>query len=129
MKFHTPPKNQGQTVEVSYAGVAAGIIMRVHDRSDRSTSYYLARWTNKLDRWWDAVGPWNAEPPTKFGRRLSEKEVARLDPDEDEDEGEGLGAVVPRNYAIDNMDGNELTAGLTEHKCGPSCTRNRRPHG
>lgn len=41
--FLTPPKNQGQTVEYSYAGLGDGrALMRVHDRSDRSTRYYVA---------------------------------------------------------------------------------------
>lgn len=41
MKMHTPSKNQGQIVEVSYGyGSDGTAYKRVHDRSDRSTQWY-----------------------------------------------------------------------------------------
>ena len=63
LKFHVPPECQGQIVEVSYAGEhPAGIIRRVHDRSDRITSHSVCAWEDfdgDDDREFD---PWNSEP-------------------------------------------------------------------
>lgn len=43
MTFITPPGRQGQTIEVSFAGIAEGrVLRRTHDRSDRSTTYDVA---------------------------------------------------------------------------------------
>jgi hypothetical protein len=43
LNFLTPPRNQGQMIEVSYAGDYQGnVVKRVHDLSDRSTRYYIA---------------------------------------------------------------------------------------
>ena len=42
--FLVPPVNQGQIVEVSYAGLYDGrVLCRTVDRSDRSVSYAVAR--------------------------------------------------------------------------------------
>lgn len=43
MTFLCPPEDQGQTVEVSYAGIhECRVLRRTHDRSDRSTTYDVA---------------------------------------------------------------------------------------
>lgn len=77
--FHIPLQNQGQIVEVSYAMVEEGIVMRVYDRSDKSEYFRLATWTARLEKWADSVGPQNDEPPTKqWSGKLSAARVARL---------------------------------------------------
>jgi hypothetical protein len=41
--FLAPPECQGQMIDVSYAGDANGnVVKRVHDRSDRTTEYFIA---------------------------------------------------------------------------------------
>lgn len=43
MTFITPPECRGQTVEVSYAGIHDGrVLRRTHDRSDGSITYDVA---------------------------------------------------------------------------------------
>ena len=43
LTFLTPPRNQGQMIEVAYAGDYQGnVVKRVHDRSDRTTEYFIA---------------------------------------------------------------------------------------
>ena len=43
LTFLPPPRNQGQMIEVAYAGDYQGnVIKRVHDRSDRTTQYFIA---------------------------------------------------------------------------------------
>jgi hypothetical protein len=43
LRFLTPPRNQGQIVEVSYAALYDGRVLRkTYDQSDRSTSYDVA---------------------------------------------------------------------------------------
>lgn len=77
--FYTPPVYQGQFIEVSYAGVMKGLVMRVFDRSDRSQYFRLAKWTPSLEQWWDSSGPQNAPPPSvRFGKKLSQREVDSL---------------------------------------------------
>jgi hypothetical protein len=79
MRFIVPPENGGQIVEVSFAEAPEGVWMRVEDRSDRSIYYKLARWTTRLRRWSDSVGPQNREPPTaRWGRALSERDFLRI---------------------------------------------------
>jgi hypothetical protein len=64
MIFHTPPANQGQIVEVSYAYILDGVVRRTHDRSTQRESYLFAWWTPQLRAW---TGPWNtAPPPTRW---------------------------------------------------------------
>jgi len=77
MKLHTPPQNQGQTVEISYAVTPEGVVMRVFDQSDHREYYRIAKWTPALERWADSIGPWNSPPPgrTRYGRRMSRREV------------------------------------------------------
>ncbi len=43
MKFHTPPRNQGQMVEISYASddEGAGIFKRVFDTSDGEEMFFV----------------------------------------------------------------------------------------
>lgn len=62
-QFHTPPINQGQTVEYSYGATPEGVWMRVHDRSDRSEDYYFVPWAKAKRE--DARGDtdyWNRRP-------------------------------------------------------------------
>lgn len=61
MKMTTPPENQGQIVEVSYGWQNGRLYQRVHDRSDRSTSWYVADRdeANALDESWHPI---NGEP-------------------------------------------------------------------
>jgi len=43
LNFLTPPYNQGQMIEVAYAGDYQGnVVKRVHDLSDRTTEYFIA---------------------------------------------------------------------------------------
>ena len=83
MRFYVPPENQGQIVEVAYAETPDGIVVRATDRHDGSVSFSVARWTKKLTRWWDSVGPWNAAPPGGRWRRLKKREAARLEDHDD----------------------------------------------
>lgn len=69
-RFHTPPRNQGQIVEVSYGASPDFAVMRSYDRSDGDTTYFVAPWTKKLSSWWESVGPWNDVPPVTNWRRL-----------------------------------------------------------
>ena len=41
--FHTPPANQGQIVEISYASAERYVIKRKLDFSDGETHYYVSR--------------------------------------------------------------------------------------
>lgn len=79
-KFHIPPEYQGQMVEVSFAEVYEGIVMRVYDRSDRSESYYITPWTQRLVNWSERVGSWNSPPPVAAGRwrKLSDSAAERM---------------------------------------------------
>lgn len=62
LRFLTPPQDQGQIVEVSYAGdYEGGVIMRVHDRSDQTTKYYRADLSADEIESPDPIGL-NAEP-------------------------------------------------------------------
>lgn len=66
MTFHTPPENQGQMVEVSYASDGEYAYRRVYDCSDRSESIERVAWGD----WWADVPegtnidwePWNKAP-------------------------------------------------------------------
>jgi len=75
MQFHTPPKNQGQTVEVSYMLTPGGVVRRSFDRSDRSELYSFARYSRTLERWSNSVGPWNAPPPRTRWTRISKRKL------------------------------------------------------
>ena len=63
MTLHTPPRNQGQIVEVSYGWVNETLYQRVHDRSDRSTHWYCATAEDEVDAYIESGRePWNEEP-------------------------------------------------------------------
>jgi hypothetical protein len=79
MKFSVPPENQGQIVEVSYAPTPAGLVKKIHDRSDQSTSYQIARWTAKLEAWAESEGPWNSRPPKTRWRQATLEEIDEMD--------------------------------------------------
>lgn len=70
MKFHIPPANQGQIVEVSYGWLEGALLRKSFDASDRTeTIRYLADpWVEteegspeaaELESW----DPWNDCPP------------------------------------------------------------------
>jgi len=82
LRFHVPPSYQGQIVEVSYALTPVGVVERIYDRSDRTTSYRVASWTSKLERWSESSGPWNTPPPSARWRRLTTNDRRELGLDE-----------------------------------------------
>jgi hypothetical protein len=55
--------NQGQIVELSYAVHKEGLIQRVYDSSDRTQYYAIAKWTKKLDDWYEENGIHDRSPP------------------------------------------------------------------
>lgn len=66
LTWHTPPRCQGQIVEVSYAAVADGagegwILQRTHDRSDGATTYAAREWATD-----DGADFWQQEPGGAF---------------------------------------------------------------
>ena len=61
--FVTPPQNQGQIVETSYAETESGLVRRRVDRSDGSVDYAITAWSDALVRWSNDVGPQNSPPP------------------------------------------------------------------
>lgn len=71
--FHTPPRNQGQIVEVSYAMIDGQVIRRTCDQSDRSTEYAITK--AKID---DEGDYWNGEPTNARWRKISASELARM---------------------------------------------------
>lgn len=74
MTFHTPPKNQGQIVEVSYALIDGGIVIRkTHDRSNGKTEYAESAVLTS-----DEGDYWNVSPANKRWRKLSPREVAYM---------------------------------------------------
>jgi len=57
--WHTPPRNQGQIVLVSYGIDEDGTAwQKTFDQSDRSTSYEDLGPIGDFDEW----EPWNSEP-------------------------------------------------------------------
>ena len=78
MKFITPPQHQGQIVEVAYMLTPLGVVMGVHDRSDRSTYYRIASWTAALERWAESSGPQNEPPPGgRWGKKLTRAQLEK----------------------------------------------------
>lgn len=60
--MHTPPANQGQTVERSYGWYDA-LYMRVHDRADQTIRWYRATDQAEVDAYADSGSePWDEEP-------------------------------------------------------------------
>ena len=57
MKFHVPPANQGQIVEVAYGQTDGIVYRRTTDRSDGSVSYECATADDN-----DEGDYWNGEP-------------------------------------------------------------------
>jgi hypothetical protein len=82
MLFETPRENQGQIIEVAYACAGADyMIKRVHDRSDRTTSYYRATITESDWEWYETYEPCNGEPPLREWTEIDEATVRRMDGD------------------------------------------------
>lgn len=70
--FHTPPANQGQIIEVSYAMIDGLVIRRIHDRSDRRTEYATSQ---GLDN--DEGDYWNCEPDNTDWEPISAQDLNR----------------------------------------------------
>jgi len=70
----TPDVCQGQIVEYSYAGTADSVLMRIYDRSDMTTLFYVARLTDDDWEWYEAWEPWE-EPD------IADKRWAKIDED------------------------------------------------
>lgn len=62
--WHVPPRCQGQTVEISYGSDRQGLYYRrIHDRSDRTTSYAVAEaYSCGCTAECDCFEPWNGMP-------------------------------------------------------------------
>jgi len=71
--FHTPPRNQGQIVEVTYAMIDDQVIRRIHDRSDMTTRYAISRASVG-----DEGDYWNREPHNCRWRKIGAAEVDRM---------------------------------------------------
>jgi hypothetical protein len=78
MRFHTPPANQGQIVEVSYACSEGYVIRRRYDQSDRTTDYAIAKCLND-----DDGDYWNGAPANKRWSALTGAKLERWLRDED----------------------------------------------
>lgn len=77
-KFITPPRNQGQIVEVAYMLRPEGVVMLVYDSSDKSAYYHIAPWTNALYRWAESSGPQNTPPPGgRWGKELTRAQLEK----------------------------------------------------
>jgi hypothetical protein len=71
--FHTPPRCQGQIVEVSYGATEDGFVIRHSlDRSDNTESYQIARQLVS-----DQGDYWQAEPRNRRWRTMTAAEVKR----------------------------------------------------
>jgi hypothetical protein len=68
--FHVPPVNQGQIVEVAYGASNGVVIKRIHDRSDKTTSYYRSKMLAS-----DYGDYWNSEPENARWKQIEIKEV------------------------------------------------------
>lgn len=80
LSWITPPENQGQIVTESYASDDEACYSRVHDGSDGSTSYYVARFGGKSavpESWFE---PWNGVPdaPGVTWERIADSTAARI---------------------------------------------------
>jgi hypothetical protein len=71
--FHTPPRNQGQIVEVSYTMIDGQVIRKTYDQSDRSTEYAASAALAH-----DEGDYWNQEPRNKRWRKISADDVQRM---------------------------------------------------
>lgn len=73
MTFHTPPENQGQIVDVSYALIGEIVIRKTHDRSNGETEYAESAVLAS-----DEGDYWNGAPTNKRWRKLNSREVAYM---------------------------------------------------
>lgn len=72
-RFHTPPHNQGQIVEVSYALVGSSVIRWTFDASDRTSTYAISQALRD-----DDGDYWNRTPRNRRWRNLDKAEVQDL---------------------------------------------------
>jgi hypothetical protein len=71
--FYTPPRNQGQIVEVSYTQIDGQVIRKTYDRSDGSVVYAISK--AHVD---DEGDYWNQEPRNARWRKISAADVQRM---------------------------------------------------
>ena len=58
--WHTPPENQGQHVETTFAWHDGAVYRRVLDRSDGSEEYHSAEWKDVRTAYpFEEFDPWN----------------------------------------------------------------------
>ena len=72
-EFHTPPRNQGHIVEVSYASADGMIVRRICDRSDGSSRYALSRQQPT-----DEGDYWNQAPRNRRWRTVTEEKAQSI---------------------------------------------------
>ncbi len=70
MRFHVPPVNQGQIVEVSYASDDGYVFRCRYDQSDRTKVYAMSRCLTG-----DEGDYWNGPPSNRRWRKISEDEI------------------------------------------------------
>jgi len=76
--FHVPPINQGQIVEIAYMCAGDVMLKRIHDRSDRSTSYEIAEIGDDDWSWYSTYEACNGEPPLTDWEPIDASRAARL---------------------------------------------------
>lgn len=80
MKFITPPKCQGQIVEVSYAAWGDQMVRRIHDQSDRTTSYHVAPIKSRDWKWYETwCGQTEPSIPDSRWKKVTESQVSRME--------------------------------------------------
>jgi hypothetical protein len=73
LEFIVPPRNQGQIVEVSYAGTLDGYVIRqIYGQCDQKKSFAISR--ALVD---DDGEYWNGSPKNKRWRKMTEKEMTK----------------------------------------------------
>jgi hypothetical protein len=70
IQFHTPPRNQGQMVTVSYGAAYPYVICREHDASGPQTKYSISRMLSD-----DQGDYWNNAPRNKRWRLMTARET------------------------------------------------------
>jgi len=85
LSFITPPCNQGQHVETSYAGDLDVLVMRVLDRSNGHFTYYTSPW---LDAYYEETIGLNFKPAGDWTEVPVEDSEEHVESDADSDEGD-----------------------------------------
>jgi hypothetical protein len=71
--FHTPPRNQGQIVLVSYTQIDGIVIRKTYDQSDCSTRYHTSP-----ARYDDLGEYWNGAPPNRRWKSATSQDIDRM---------------------------------------------------